>query len=146
MDDASLATLRLSIEVGLIQARRELAQRHDELAESRAALDEATRAREALRVERARWEDRIRDLSGHTLSAAELGDLHRRGEALEARAQDAARRHGLARARVTRAGLRLEEGRRLIGERLARLRWLEEVARRGQLARAQQTARSEDED
>jgi len=146
MDEPSLAALRRTSEVELERARHELARRHDELAEARAELERSERSREAVTLERARWEEGLRALSGHTLSGLELADLRRRGEAIEARARDTARRHGAARSVLAKAGSRLEEGRRAVGEALARQRWIEEESRRGDLARERQTALREDED
>lgn len=146
MDEASLAALRRTIEVGLEGARRDLARRQDELAEGRDALDETERARQAIELEQARWEERVRALAGHTLSGFELADLHRRGEAIEARRLDVARRHASARALVARAEIKLEEWRRAVGEHLARQRWVDEESRRARESRERLTSLREDED
>jgi hypothetical protein len=146
MDDASLAALRRTIEVGLEGARRDLARCQDELAEGRDALDRSERARQAIEVDRARWEESVRALAGHTLSGLELADLRRRGAAIEARGQDVARRHAAAKTLVARAEIELEEGRRAVGEHLARQRWVDEESRRARESRERLTSLREDED
>lgn len=146
MDEPSLAALRRSSEVELERARHELARRHDELSEARAELELGERSREAITLERARWEEGLRALAGHTLSGLELADLRRRGEAIEARARDIARRHAAARSLLAKAESALEQGRQAVGEALARQRWIEEESRRGSLARERQATLREDED
>ena len=130
MDEASLAALRQTIELGLEGARRDLSRRQDALAERRDALDRSGRARHTIELERARWEESVRALSGHTLSGLELAALRLRGEAIEARRMEAARRHARAEALVAGAEAAVEEGRRAVGEQLARQRWVYEEDRR----------------
>jgi hypothetical protein len=146
MDEASLAALRRTIEVGLGAARSELARRQDELAEGRDALHRSYGARQALELDRSRWEESVRALSGHTLSGQELAALRARGEAIEARRQDVARRHAAAQALVARAETALEEGLRAVGEHLARQRWVDEESRRARESRERQASLREDED
>jgi len=146
MDEPSLAALRRSGEVELERARRELERRHDELSAARAELEQGERSREAITLERARWEEGLRALAGHTLSGLELADLRRRGEAIEARARGVARRLAAARSLLAKAETALEQGRQAVGEALARQRWIEEESRRGSLERARRAALREDED
>ena len=146
MDDASLAALRLSIEVGLENARRELTERQDDLAEAHLALAEATRSRDGLQAERARWKEHLHTLPGHILSGQQLGVLRRRGEAIEAREGAVARRHEAARAAVADAAARREAAQRAVAEQLARQRWIDVEARRGRETRERHAARREDEE
>lgn len=146
MDEASLAALRQTIELGLEGARRDLSRRQDELAEGRDALDRSGRAQQAIELERARWEESVRALSGHTLSGLELAALRLRGEAIEARRMEAAGRHARAEALVAGAETAVEEGRRAVGEQLARQRWVDEEDRRLREARERQASLREDED
>lgn len=146
MDEASLSALRQTIELGLEGARRDLSRRQDELAEGRDALDRSGRARQAVELERSRWEEGLRALSGHTLSGHELAALRLRGEAIEARRMEAARRHARAEALVAGAEAAVEEGRRAVGEQLARQRWVDEEDRRLREVRERQASLREDED
>jgi len=146
MDEASLAALRQTIEVGLEGARRDLARRQDELAEGRDALGRSERARQAMELEQRRWEESVRALSGHTLSGLELTALRLRGEAIEARRVEVARHHSRAEALVAGAESAVEEGRRAVGEQLARQRWVDDEARRLREERERQASLREDED
>lgn len=146
MDDASLAALRRTTELALDRARRELARRHDALAEAGAERGRLGLARSALLSRHARWEERMRALVGHTLSTRELMDLRRQGAALEARLAALTARHAEAGAAEGRAATALEEARRTAGELLARQRWTDEEWRRGRDARERQAAQREDED
>lgn len=146
MDDASLAALRRTTELALDRARRELARRHDALIEANAERGRLGLARSALQSRHARWEESVRALVGHTLSARELLDLRRQGAALEAGLTALAARHAEAGAGVGRAAEALEEARRASGELLARQRWTDEEWRRGHETRARKAALREDED
>ncbi len=146
MDEASLAALRQTIEVGLEGARRDLARRQDELAEGRDALGRSERARQAMELEQRRWEESVRALSGHTLSGIELTALRLRGEAIEARRVEVARRHSMAESLVAGAESAVEEGCRVVGEQLARQRWVDEETRRLREERERQASLREDED
>ena len=146
MDEPSLSALRRSSEVELERARHELERRREELAEARSELALRERAREAITLERARWEEDLRTLAGHTLSGLELADLRRRGEAIEARARDIARCLSAARSLLARAESSLEQGRQAVGEALARQRWIEEESRRGSLSRERRATLREDAD
>jgi hypothetical protein len=146
MDDAALAALRLAVEVSLDEARRELERRRSALDEARDQLADRDRDRGTLIDERSRWDARLRELEGHTLTGAEVLAVRRRGQAIEARLRLAAERHARARAAVSRAAAGLDEARRALGEQLARRRWVEAEARRGCEARASQRDRREDED
>lgn len=146
MDDASLAALRRTTELALDRARHELARRHEVLAEGNAELARIGLARSELRSRHARWEERVRALGGHTLSARELMDLRRQGAALEAGLATLTARHAEVGALVGRAAEALEEARRVAGELLARQRWTDEEGRRGREARERQAAGREDED
>ena len=146
MDDASLAALRLSIEVGLVDARRDLTLRQDELAETQVALAETTRSREGLTAERARWNERLHSLVGHILSGRQMGLLRLRGEAIEAREGALAHRHAAMMAAVASAAARQETARHAVAEQLARQRWFDAEARRAREARERHSARREDEE
>lgn len=146
MDDASLAALRLSIEVGLMDARRALTLRQDELAETQVVLAEATRSREGLTAERARWNEHLHTLVGHILSGRQLSLLRLRGEAIEAREAALASSRAAMMAAVASAAARQDTARQAVAEQLARQRWFDAEARRGREIRERHAARREDED
>lgn len=146
MDDASRAAVRLSIEAGLLEARRELQRGEDRLTEARARLEVVTLAGARLQTDRVRWEENLRTRNGHILSAGALRDFHREGEAIEERAEALVRSRASAEVAIMRSERRVEEGRRIVGEALARQRWIDEDARRGLEASERRAAQREDED
>lgn len=146
MDEASLAALHLSVEAALRAAGVELRRLQDELTSTTGSLARAREALRAVQARRARWTDDLGDLSGHSLSVAELQDLRRGGRALEEREAEGVRRvGGLGRAMAELAG-RVEAQRRVVAEHLARQRWIESQAVRRRAGQERRTASREDED
>ena len=146
MDAASLAALRLSVEVSLRAASLELRRRQDDLAEAQAAVDRCREALRAVRVERSRWNATLADMAGRTLSVAELREHARRGAVLEAREAAGTRASGAARDATTRIALHVEEARREVGTQLARQRWVDASMERGVLEAGRRAAQREDEE
>ena len=146
MHDASLAALRLTIRVSLDRARRELGQRHDELPERRAEWEQRAVALTTLLTERARWQERLRGHTGHILTSLDVVNLFRCGRVIEALLRQATRRRDEAERALARASEALAEARRVVGEHLVRLRWIEGQTLRGDEARERQVERRDDED
>ncbi len=146
MDAASLAALRLSVEVSLRAASVDLRQRQDDLAEAEAEVHRRKEALRAVQAEHSQWHASVTAMEGRTLSVAELREHVRRGAALAAREVEATRVSEAAQAIVARRASRVEEARREVGTQLARQRWVDASMERGALEAAKQAARREDEE
>jgi len=146
MDAASLAALRLSVEVSLRAASLELRRRQDDLAEAEVAVERCREAMRAVQVERSRWSAGLAGMASRTLSVAELREHARRGAALEAREAACTRAGDAARGTVRTIAGHVEEARREVGAQLARQRWVDASMERGVLEAERRAALREDEE
>lgn len=146
MDAASLAALRLSVEVSLRAASLELQRRQDDLADAEAEVERCQEALRAVLADRSGWQVGGMAMEGRTLSVAELREHGRRGAALAAREAEGTRACEAAVDAVARRARRVEEARREVGAQLARQRWVDAAIERGVLEAAKRAASREDEE